>query len=135
MTPRSGHAITIPERLADRLAVADIDLRPGGTIHLTWNNIHTMTGAVTVCEPPRALAWQWPMDGHDTLVRCDLEPDGAGCVLTLTHSGLKAGTGVRVGWHAHLEALPEAMEGRHTAWSVKTAREAALADRYAPLPA
>ncbi len=131
-------AVTIPERLADWLAVAEIELREGGKIHLTWNNSNSMTGTVTVCAPPKALAWHWPIDGRDTLVRFDLEPDGAGCLLTLTHSGLPTtgpATGVRVGWHAHLEALPAAMEGRRTAWSVKTAREAALASRYPALSA
>jgi uncharacterized protein YndB with AHSA1/START domain len=131
-------AVTIPERLADWLAVADIELRQGGRIHLTWNNTNSMEGTVTVCDPPNALAWVWPLSGRDTLVRFDLEPDGTGCLLTLTHSGLPTtgpATGVRAGWHAHLEALPEAMEERRTAWSVKTAREAALATRYAAVPA
>ncbi len=94
---------------------------------------------ITVCEPPRALAWRWTLGERDTLVRFDLAPDGDGCALTLTHSGLSLDGvrdgGVRAGWHAHLEALPDAMEGRATPWATKEAREAALAASYPPLSA
>jgi hypothetical protein len=57
----------------------------------------------------------------------------------LTHSGLSPrdgdGAGVRAGWHAHLEGLPDAIEGRRTPWATKTAREDALEKRYPDLPA
>jgi uncharacterized protein YndB with AHSA1/START domain len=132
-------ALTTPERLADWFAEAEVDLRVGGQIRLAWNGVHKTTVTITVCDPPRSLAWRWEIGGRDTLVRFDLEPDGDGCALTLTHSGLSPragpGAGVRSGWHAHLEALPAAMEGRATPWETKTAREQALADRYPPLPA
>jgi hypothetical protein len=85
------------------------------------------------------VAWRWTIGQRDTLVRFDLAPDGAGCLLTLTHSGLSLDGardgGVRAGWHAHLEALPDALEGRATPWEVKTAREAALASAYPKLTA
>lgn len=127
-------ALTTPERLADWFAEAQVDLRVGGTIKLGWNGVHKTDVTITVCDAPRALAWRWTIGERDTLVRFDLEPDGDGCALTLTHSGLSLDGardgGVRAGWHAHLEALPDAMEGRATSWEVKTAREAALADRY-----
>ena len=42
---------------------------------------------------------------------------------------------MRAGWHAHLEALPDALEGRATAWEIKIAREKALSSAYPNLPA
>ncbi|MDB5463377.1 MAG: Activator of Hsp90 ATPase 1 family protein [Phenylobacterium sp.] len=132
-------AITTPERLADWLANAEVELKPGGTIRLNWNGIHEMQGRVLVCEAPRAFAWTWELDGRETVVRFDLKSDGDGCWLTLTHSGLSPkagrGSGVRAGWHAHLDGLPDAIEGRKTAWEVKTAREKVVAGLYPALPA
>ncbi len=131
-------AVTTPERLADWLAYATYEPRAGSDITLSWNKgAHVMTGKVTVYDPPRAFAFIWPLDGRDTQVRFDIEPDGEGAaILTLTHSGLATkgwSTGVRAGWHAHLEGLPEAMEGRATPWAVKTERENALSARYPKL--
>lgn len=134
-------AITTPERLADWLADAEIDLRPGGRIHFNWNNgAHTMEGRVLVCDAPTAFSYTWTIDGRETVVRFDLKPDGDGCWLTLTHSGLnpKGGGqsgGVRSGWHAHLEGLPDAIEGRKTPWATKTERQSAVSSLYPPLPA
>jgi uncharacterized protein YndB with AHSA1/START domain len=133
-------ALTTPERLADWFADAQVDLRVGGSIRLNWNSgVHQAEMLITVCEPPRALAWRWTIGERDTLVRFDLTPDGDGCALTLTHSGLSLDGardgGVRAGWHAHLEALPDAMEGRATPWEAKTAREDALKSRYPALSA
>jgi uncharacterized protein YndB with AHSA1/START domain len=132
-------AITTPERLADWLAEAEIEMKAGGTIRFNWRNgEYRMEGRVLVCDPPHSFAWTWNLDDRDTLVRFDLRADGDGCWLTLTHSGLSPkdgrGSGVRAGWHAHLEGIPDAIEGRATPWSVKTAREAALAGAYPKLP-
>jgi uncharacterized protein YndB with AHSA1/START domain len=131
-------ALTHPERLADWFAAAQVDLRVGGTLKLNWNGAREAEMTIVVCDPPYALAWRWTIGERDTLVRFDLEPDGDGCALTLTHSGLSLDGardgGVRTGWHAHLEALPDAMEGRATPWETKVAREQALADRYPKLP-
>jgi uncharacterized protein YndB with AHSA1/START domain len=130
-------ALTTPERLADWFATAKVDLRAGGSISLDWNGENQGTYEITVCDPPRSLAWVWPLGGRDTLVRFDLAPDAGGTQLTLTHSGLDPhggpGSGVRAGWHAHLEGLPEAIEGRATPWAVKEAREDALSDAYPAL--
>jgi uncharacterized protein YndB with AHSA1/START domain len=131
-------ALTTPERLADWFAKAEVDLRAGGTLRLGWNGRPQAEMRITVCDPPRSLAWVWRIGDRDTLVRFDLAPEAGGCRLTLTHSGLSPrsgpGAGVRAGWHAHLEALPDALEGRATSWEVKIAREAALDAAYPPLP-
>jgi uncharacterized protein YndB with AHSA1/START domain len=133
-------ALTTPERLADWLADAEIEMKPGGRIRLVWNSgAHSMEGRVLVCEPPHAFAWTWMLDDRETVVRFDLKSEGEGCWLTLTHSGLSKtagqGGGVRAGWHAHLEGLPDAIEGRKTPWAVKTQRQAAVSSLYPPLPA
>jgi uncharacterized protein YndB with AHSA1/START domain len=129
-------AITIPERLADWFVGAEIkDLRVGGEIIFNGTRLSDTAMKITVCEPPRAFAWTWALAGKVTLVRFDLSPENGGCRLTLTHSGvpLSAG-GVRPGWHAHLEALPDAVEGVATPVEVKIARETALKAKYPPLP-
>jgi len=132
-------ALTTPERLADWFATAQVDLRVGGVIRLNWNGQHEAEMVVTEFEPPRTLAWRWRIGEHNTLVRFDLTPEAGGCALTLTHSGLSLDGardgGVRAGWHAHLEALPDALEGRATPWETKVAREEALASRYPRSPA
>lgn len=132
-------AVTTPERLADWLANAEIEMRVGGKIRLTWNGAHSMEGRVVALAPPNTFAWTWTLDERETVVRFDLKSDGDGCWLTLTHSGLSPragrGGGVRAGWHAHLEGIPDAIEGRRTDFSVKTAREAEVAGLYPALPA
>ena len=129
-------ALTVPERLADWFAQAVVDLRVGGTLSLDWGGKNQADMRITVCEPPRHLAWIWQLGGRDTLVRFDLVPEGSGCALTLAHSGVPlVGDGVRAGWHAHLEALPDAVEGRATPWAVKNAREEAVSAAYPKLGA
>jgi uncharacterized protein YndB with AHSA1/START domain len=133
-------AITTPERLADWLADAEIEMRPGGRIYLNWNKgANEMVGRVLVCEAPMAFAWTWELGGRETVVRFDLKRDGDGCWLTLTHSGLSpragGGAGVRSGWHAHLEGIGDAIEGRATPWATIMDRNAKASDFYPPLPA
>ena len=130
-------ALTVPERLADWLALSEIDMRVGGVIKLDWHGHNSMEGKVVTLDPPHVFAWTWPFGGRETLVRFELEADGDGCTLTLTYSGLKPapgmGSGARAVWHAHLEGLPDAIEGRCTSWETKTARQDALQASYPPL--
>ena len=132
-------ALTTPERLADWFAMADIEMRVGGAVRLDWQGHNSMEGRVVTLDPPRAFAWTWTIGGRETLVRFDLKADGEACELTLTHSGLNPrpgmGPGVRASWHAHLEALPDALEGRATSWATTTARRDAAQRFYPDLPA
>lgn len=131
-------ALTTPERLADWFGAAKIDLRVGGTLHLSFANGKSVEVSITRVEAPHVFGWSWMIDGLNTSVLFELAPDGDGCQLTLTHSGLSPhgrGTGVRAGWHAHLEGLADSLDGRMTSWAVKEQREAALAPLYRPLPA
>jgi uncharacterized protein YndB with AHSA1/START domain len=130
-------ALTTPERLADWFGAAKIDLRVGGTLHLTFANGKSAEFSITRVEAPYVFGWSWMIDGLNTSVLFELAPDGDGCQLTLTHSGVSArgwGLGVRAGWHAHLEGLADSLDGRTTSWAVKEQREAAVAPLYPPLP-
>ena len=76
----------------------------------------TTTGRITVCEPPRRLAFAWldgPGGGSD--VEFLLTEKGDDVLLVLTHSGLTdRGTVVKVsgGWHTHLGILADHLAGR-----------------------
>ena len=83
-----------------------------------------MEGRVLVCEPPNAFAWTWPSwTAGETVVRFDLEPDGDGCWLTLTHSGLSPPAG-RAPASAPAgtptwRPSPDAIEGVKTPWATR----------------
>jgi uncharacterized protein YndB with AHSA1/START domain len=132
-------ALTTPERLADWFGAAEVDMREGGVIRMTFNKAFVKEFRIVRIDAPRLFAWAWTIDGLETSVRFELEPDGDGCRLTLTHSGLSPragdGAGVRAGWHAHLEGLADALDGRATPWALKTERQTAAQPLYPPLPA
>ena len=128
-------ALTVPERIADWFAeVEALDLRLGGAIHLSFPGDHSkIRGVVTAYDPPRRLTWTWPQtDGTESTVTFDLEPDGDGCRLTLTERGLtlSQGAGNAAGWHAHLEAMEDAVDGVRTSWATLLAREKVVNQVY-----
>ena len=69
---------------------------------------HKVTGAVTAVDPPRSVEFTWAwhdendVRGHNSMVRFDVEPNGAGGTrLTMTHSGLADEESVanhQIGW-------------------------------------
>jgi len=133
-------ALTVPERLADWLASATIepDLRVGARFALHFPALdYRMAGEIVALEPPRLIAWTWPdpngAGAPASVVRFELAPDAAGCVLTLTNSGLvKPGLqDVAAGWHTHLEGLPAAADAVHVPWSA--GREKVHSARYRAL--
>jgi uncharacterized protein YndB with AHSA1/START domain len=130
-------ALTVPERIADWLAKATIepDLRVGATFTLRFaEDDYGMVGEIVELDPPRLIAWTWPdVEGTgsatESPVRFELEPDGDGCILTLTNGGLRTiAPNHAAGWHTHLEALPSAVDGVFTAWNAE--REAVHLERY-----
>jgi uncharacterized protein YndB with AHSA1/START domain len=99
-----------PERVYDALvtskqfseftggAPADIEAKPGGAItmfggHITGRNIETMPGKRLV-QAWRAKDW---VDGHYSLVRFELRPQGKGTRLVFDHTGYPEDQ------HQHLE--------------------------------
>jgi uncharacterized protein YndB with AHSA1/START domain len=122
-------ALTEPARIADWLAKAEVELKVGGRFELYWDtHDYRMRGVIVELEPLRVIAWTWPHEQHpDSVVRWALAPDGDGCRLTLTQTGLTAPPlrNVAAGWHTHLECLPGAADGISTPWRAEREREIA----------
>jgi uncharacterized protein YndB with AHSA1/START domain len=73
---------------------AEIDLRPGGAMLLTWHGHGTYRAVVETVEPPHTFAFRWvrregvePVEGSSTLVVITLMPNGAGTRLQVVESG------------------------------------------------
>ena len=87
--------ITQPEHIAGWFSdAADIDLRPGGKVTLTWEGQGTAHGRVEVVEPPRLFAFRWVRWGvgefredNSTLVEFSLNAEGEGTRLRVVESG------------------------------------------------
>jgi uncharacterized protein YndB with AHSA1/START domain len=131
-------ALTVPERMSAWMATMTYDARPGGDLHMEWGNGNTMDGKVVTFDPPTTFAWTWPLYGRETLVTFELEADGDdACWFTLTHGNVSStpgqGGGVRAGWHAHLEGLADAIDGKATPWDTIMDRNAAAQPLYPPL--
>jgi len=75
---------------------AEIDLRPGGAMVLTWQGHGTYRGRVEAVDPPRRFAFRWlrreddePGDGMSTLVEFVLAAEGSGTRLRVVESGFQ----------------------------------------------
>lgn len=129
-------AVSTPERFSAWMGGAGVEMEPrvGGRFAIDFAQAgKRVDGQVVVFDPPRTIAWTWPMRDHMTVVRFEVEPDGDGARLTLTHSNLppdNGGGGVRGGWHTHLVALPDALEGRPTTWETVLARQKVIEPLY-----
>jgi uncharacterized protein YndB with AHSA1/START domain len=130
-------ALTVPERIADWLTDVRFipDLRLGARVEIFFPDddppYQMITGEVVTLEPPRLFAWTWPEEGHPkSVVRCELTPDGDGCILRFSQSGMggKWLTGTAAGWHVFLDGLEGAAEGVRTPGSIE--REKALRPAY-----
>lgn len=115
-------AITVPERIADWFAIVELDLRLGGHYRLRFSPEETpVEGVIVEYEPLRRLAHTWPDPDHaDSILRYELEPDGDGCRLRFSQSGLPAKYVQAIaGWHVFLDAIPGATEGVRFVWSME----------------
>ena len=94
-----------------------------------------MSGRVLAWEPPHVLEHEWIQPGIEvSVVRYELEPDGGGTILRLTHrrSIAPAATGGRAGWHAYLDRLAAHLDGLPMpGWAE---RRAEVQDAYGEAP-
>jgi uncharacterized protein YndB with AHSA1/START domain len=73
---------------------AEVDLRPGGAMLLTWQGHGAYRARIETVEPPRTFAFRWvlregqePVKGGSTLVEMTLTPTEAGTRLKVVESG------------------------------------------------
>jgi uncharacterized protein YndB with AHSA1/START domain len=104
-------ALTEPEQLRGWLAHASrFELEPGGAIELRFDadDGRLTHGRVRELVAGRVLEWDWDHDGEQrSVVRFELVPRDAGCLLVLDHRLLdhEDAPGYGAGWQGHLEAL------------------------------
>lgn len=119
---RVWRALTDPgELIGWYLTDARIDGRPGGEIEFRAGPSRlNVTGRILVWEPPRRFEHEWNIapggdlpSGERALIRWELEPDGDGTRLRLTHSHLHRETalGFAPGTHAFLDRLAATLTG------------------------
>ena len=77
-------------------ATAEVDLRPGGSIVLTWVEYGTFLFRIERVEPPRFFSFRWarstdaePRPGNSTLVELTLVPEGSGKRLRVVERGFR----------------------------------------------
>jgi uncharacterized protein YndB with AHSA1/START domain len=117
-------ALVEPDRLAEWFpATVRPELRVGGAVEFGFGD----PGTVTDLDPPRLIAYTW---GTDHL-RWEVEPDGEGSLLRLTHTfDDRAGAAsFAAGWHICLVALALQLAGRPVAGAEDEDQDA-LHERY-----
>jgi uncharacterized protein YndB with AHSA1/START domain len=112
-------------------AGAELDLRPGGALSLSWERYGTVRGRVVDVEAPRRFSYRWsvlresfdsePAEGNSTLVEFTLHAEGDGTRLRVVESGFdklfadpaKQGERAednRKGWASELDELRDYAE-------------------------
>jgi uncharacterized protein YndB with AHSA1/START domain len=123
-------ALTEPARLKDWLAEAEIDLRPGGRVHLKGDEIES---TITAIESQKVIQYGWKSaDWDGGQIRWELQPTDSGTHLTFTHvftpmtadeaeefraknelpPGWDPLPSTLAGWHSILDKLVNALGGR-----------------------
>jgi len=116
-------------------AGAEIDLRPGAEMSMSWEEHGTVHARIERVDPPRVFSYRWapypdpggkePVEGNSTLVEFTLAEEGDATRLRVVESGfttldateeqrLKLREGNVEGWEAELGDLAE-YAGRVTA--------------------
>jgi uncharacterized protein YndB with AHSA1/START domain len=127
-------SLTQPEKLANWLADAVIDLKEGGKLELTFSKTegNVVVSTITEVKPLSVLEFTW----GDDLIRFELYPKQEGCLLVLkqTFHVLNEQTPKDLaGWHVHLDILLSSLEGELVEFSYSQWRE--LYDKYTKMPA
>ena len=99
----------------------EVDLRPGGVFRVHMPGAQVASGRVVEVVPEQRLVFTWGWEGEaspvppgSTTVVIELEPDGAGTLLRLTHTELAplpVAEHHRNGWERYLERLRVRAEG------------------------
>ena len=90
--------VTEPEHIGRWLSdSAEVDLRPGGELSLSWDQIGTASGTVERVERPHLFSFRWvtpepdrdpsAREGYFTLVEFLMRAEGAGTLLRVIESG------------------------------------------------
>jgi uncharacterized protein YndB with AHSA1/START domain len=101
----------------------EIDARPGGVLRIRMPGDQIASGRFVELVPDRRIVFTWGWEGDappvapgSTTVTIELEPDGAGTLLRLTHSDLApppVAEHHREGWSNYLDRLRIRAEGGH----------------------
>ena len=116
-------ALTDPERLADWLAPAEVDLKEGGRIAFRFPDGILNQGHIRRIEAPQLLEHTWSENEPPmSLVRWELAAAPDGCALVLTHSFHAPPpkwelVNAAATWHLMLDRLPGAVAGHAQEWS------------------
>jgi uncharacterized protein YndB with AHSA1/START domain len=119
---RVWRALTEPDEIAAWLALAELELREGGRVVLTWQNTDdegntaVATGTVSALEPPRVIEFDTDIHGR---LRWELTPDGDGTLLSFTAQARlpeEYELEVLSGWHIHLDHLEAVLDGGTIDW-------------------
>jgi uncharacterized protein YndB with AHSA1/START domain len=89
--------VTEPEHVGSWFSEsADIDLRPGGEMTLTWVEHGAARARVEKVQPPHSFAFRWarsaesePREGNSTLVELTLTAEAAATRLRVVESGFR----------------------------------------------
>ena len=116
-------ALTTAEGLAAWFGQrATVDLRPGGSVRMSWDSGDHADMRIERIEEPAVFGFTWGINGlpdddpRRTYVEFTLEPDGAGTKLTVVESGFAqlpddahhtAFDGNTKGWASELGELVE----------------------------
>ena len=138
--------LTDSDKRAKWLASGDVTLAPGAALELVWRNgaiskagdampagfaeEQRMGSHIIAVDPMRMLSFAW---GSGT-VTFELMPKNDKVLLTVTHTGLSAASGltqIAAGWHTHLDILRAVLSGDEAPsfWSTWAKLQSAYAAR------
>jgi uncharacterized protein YndB with AHSA1/START domain len=111
-------ALTKPDELVHWWGEVEVDLVEGGRFVMRWlntdedGNAAVMHATITRLQPPNLLETSGDLHG---VLRWELRPEAGGTRLTFTSTldlPEEYRTMTIAGWHFHLDALAEALDGR-----------------------
>ena len=135
-------ALTDPKILANWLGEVELDLRIGGPFIIRFRGMSVvMTGQISALEPGRMLEYTWTENYGmpSSKLRLEISPADTGCRLKLSHTftpecALNEIVGFAGGWHAFLDAIPAAADGKFVEYANESSLEAGYRARYLSKP-